>query len=216
MSKPAARLTAIAFCGAIFAYATYSAAQPGAATSSASNGRVAVLNLHRIFDETRQITDLNQQIKQQEADFRAEAQRRKDIIETKQTELIAFKPGTPDYETRRKDLVRLNIESNVWLQTTESELERMKFDWTRLIYEKAVDVARQIANERGYDAVLQHKEYNAMMIDPNVQSIRRVIQDRTVVFHRSDIDITDEVIRRMDQSYQPQARPTTATPMGNP
>ncbi|MCA9256834.1 MAG: OmpH family outer membrane protein [Phycisphaerales bacterium] len=216
MSKLTARLSALALGGAIFAFATYGSAQP-AASSAPSNTRIAVVNLHRIFDETRQIADLNGKIKQQETDFRAEAQRRKEVIETKQTELVAFRPGTPDYESRRKDLVRLNIESNVWLQTTESELERMKFDWTQLIYEKAIDVARQIGNERGFDAVLQFKDYKPNLIDPNVQAIRRVIQERDVIFHRAEIDITDEVIRRMDQSYQSQPRATsTATPMGNP
>ncbi|MCB9857933.1 MAG: OmpH family outer membrane protein [Phycisphaerales bacterium] len=214
MSKPAARLAALAFCGAICAYATYSVAQP--APSSSSNTRVAVLNLHRIFDETKQIMDLNQQIKQQEADFRAEAQRRKDVIETKQTELVAFRQGTTDYETRRKDLVRLNIESNVWLQTTEAELEQMKFDWTKHIYEKALEASRQVANERGYDAILQFKEYKPEMVDPNVQAMRRVIQERDVLFYRGEIDITDEVIRRMDQAYQAQPRPTNGGKMGSP
>lgn len=214
MSKSVARIAAMACCGAICAFATYSVAQPGASTSS--NTRVAVLNLHRIFDETKQIMDLNQQIKQKETDFRAEAQRRKDVIETKQTELVAFRQGTPDYETRRKDLVRLNIESNVWLQTTEAELEQMKFDWTRHIYEKSLDASRQVAAERGYDAVLQSKEYKSEMIDPNVQAIRRVIQERDVLYFRSEIDITDEVIRRMDQAYQAQPRPANSTPMRTP
>lgn len=216
MSKPATRLAALAVSIALFAYATYSTAQPGGSPSNASNGRVSVINLHRVFDEAKQIVDLNQEIKKKEADIRAEATRRKEVIETKQTELTAFKLGTPDYETRRKDLVRLNIESNVWLQTMESELERMKFDWTKLIYDKALATAESIANERGYDAVLQYKEYKPMMIDPNVTAIRRVIQDRDVVFHRGDIDITNEVIRRMDQSYLSQPRSTVGTPMGSP
>lgn len=226
MSKPAARVAVAVSCGALFAYAAFSAAQPAASPTAASNGRVAVLNLHRIFDETEQIGDLNEKIKKQEADFHAEADRRKKVIETKQTALMAFKPGSQDYETRRKDLVRLNIESNVWLQTTQSDLDRMKFDWTQVIYEKALDIATQIANERGYDAVLQYKEYKPLMIDPNVQAMRRVIQDRDVIFFRHEIDITNEVIRRMDAAYQPTrpathaAQPkqpaSTATPMQSP
>lgn len=218
MSRPAARLAVTTACGAIFAFAAYSLAQPSAVPSAPSNGRIAVIDFHRIFDETRQIGDLNQQIKTKESEFRAEADQRKKVIETKQKELVAFTPGTPDYESRRKDLVRLNIESNVWLQTTQAEIDSMKFDWTQLIYEKAVDVARQVAAERGYDAVLQYKEYDPMMVDPNVQAMRRLIQDREVIYHRPEIDITNDVIKRMDQQYRPQApaAPVNATPMKTP
>ena len=49
-----------------------------------------------------------------------------------------------------KDLVRLNIDANVWLKVTEQQVDQEKFDWTRIIYEQAVQVASDIAKERGY------------------------------------------------------------------
>lgn len=200
-----ARWTLLLMIGIAFAFAAYGRAQPGMSSGNgaASNGRTAVVNLYRIFDETRQIADLNEKIRSQETEFRAEAERRQKVIEEKQTTLAnAFRPGTPDHETRRKELVRLNIEFNVWGQTTESDIERTKYEWTKLIYEESLKIVDQIANERGYDVVLQNKQYSPMLVDPNVTAMRRVIQDRTVVFYRNDVDITDEVIRRMNDAYQ--------------
>ena len=191
--------------GVAFAVAALGRAQQGMSPAGgASNGRVAVVNLYRIFDETEQIADLNEQIRAREADFQAEAKRRQAAIEEMQAAITAFRPGTADHETRRKELVRQNIESNVWFQTTESDIERTKYEWTKLIYEKSLEITEQIARERGFDAVLQNKQYTPMMVDPNVTAMRRVIQDRTVVFFRDEIDITDEIIRRMNASYRSQ------------
>lgn len=178
--------------------------QPAAGSAAPSNccHLVAVLDLVRIFNECMQIQDLNQMIREKNDDFAKEATQRKKVIEDKQMELQAFKVGSPDWEARRKDLVRLNIEANVWLKVTEQQVEQEKFDWTRVIYEKAAQVSSDIAKERGYDVVLQKTDFKPDDIEPTVQNLRRVIQDRTVIYNVADIDITELVIRRMDSDYK--------------
>ncbi|HVP09999.1 MAG TPA: hypothetical protein VMV94_02305, partial [Phycisphaerae bacterium] len=81
-------------------------ASPGARAGEHS---LAVLDLVRIFAECDQIKDLNDKIRRKSEAVAAEAAQRKKIIDDKREQLTAFQPGTTDYETRRKDLVRLNI-----------------------------------------------------------------------------------------------------------
>jgi Skp family chaperone for outer membrane proteins len=163
---------------------------------------MAVLDLVRIFNECAQIQDLNQMIREKSDGFTKEATQRKKVIEDKQMELSAFKVGSPDWEARRKDLVRLNIEANVWLKVTEQQVEQEKFDWTRIIYEKAVQLSAEIAKDRGYDVVLQKTEFKPEDIEQTVQNLRRVIQDRSVIYSTVDNDITEQVIRKMDSDYK--------------
>ena len=174
-----------------------------AQTGSPSGGHeVAVLDLVRIFNECAQITDLNQLIREKSDSFSKEAAQREKVIEDKQMELQAFKIGSADWEARRKDLVRLNIDANVWLKVTEQQVDQEKFDWTRIIYEQAIKVATDVAKERGYDAVLQRTEFKPQEIEPTVQNLRRVIQERAVLYNTPDIDITELVIRKMDADYK--------------
>jgi Skp family chaperone for outer membrane proteins len=179
-----------------------------AQTTPAAGGKsdcchlTAVLDLVRIFNECAQIQDLNQMIREKSDGFTKEATQRKKVIEDKQMELSAFKVGSPDWEARRKDLVRLNIEANVWLKVTEQQVEQEKFDWTRIIYEKAVQLSAEIAKERGYDVVVQKTEFKPEDIEQTVQNLRRVIQDRSVIYNTSDIDITEQVVRKMDSDYK--------------
>lgn len=184
---------------------TFSAAQSQPTASPASSGgnhRVAVIDLVRIFNECAQIQDLNEMMKQQTEAAAQEAQQRRKVIEDKQTELTAFRPGSPDFLARRKDLVRLNIDANVWLKVTEQQMDQDKFDWTKVIYDKARQVIEQIAKERGYDVVLLRSEFKPDDIELAVQTLRRVIQERTVVFNVPEIDITDQVIRKLDADYK--------------
>ncbi len=163
---------------------------------------VAVIDLVRVFTECAQIQDLNEMMKVQTEEAAKEAQQRRKVIEDKQTELSAFRPGSQDFLTRRKDLVRLNIDANVWLKVTEQQMDQDKFDWTRIIYDNAVQASSEIAKERGYDVVLIRNDFRPDDIEQSVQALRRVIQERNVIWNASDIDITDMVIRRLDNSYK--------------
>jgi len=184
----------------------------GAGKVAPAGPRVCVINLVRIFNECTQITDLNELIRQKEADLQAEAKQRQKVIEDKQVELSAFRPGTADYDSRRKDLVRLNIEANVWLKTSEQDLEQEKFQWTRVIYENTLKIAEKLAQEQGFDLVLQSKPFKPDRIDQTVSSIQRVIKGRTVIYAVPEIDVTDRVIRRLDAEYKAAGGKRQLTP----
>ncbi len=163
---------------------------------------VAMVDFVRIFNECDQIKDLNEILRKQEVDIQSEAKQRQKVIEDKQIELSAFQPGTPDFQLRRKDLIRLGTEANVWLKVAEQDMENQKFDWTKVVYKNAVQVVGQLSNERGYKMVLQYKEFVPDDTDQSLQTIRRMIQDRAVVHAEKDTDITDEVIRRLNGLYR--------------
>lgn len=207
-------LVGIAALALVAPFWTPGQAQQGMVAPPDAAPRFAVLDLVRVFDETVQIQDLNNMIKKRNGELNAEAEQRRKIIENKQTELTAFKQGTPDYETRRKELMRLNIEANVWLKSSEEETEQEKFDWTRIIYEKALRAAGELAQERGYAVVLQRFEFKPDDVQPSVQGLRRMIQERNVIWHAPEIDITMEVVRRMDAEYKAEGG-LSPRPAGN-
>jgi len=174
-----------------------------AESAAPGSAEVAVVDLVRIFNECEQIQHLNEMIRQKQQEIAAEAKQRRERIENLRIMLSAFQPGSKDYETRRKELMQLNIEANVWLQTREQEIEDDKFNWTRVIYEKSLDVVDKIAQERGLDFVAQRVEWKPdEIVDQNVTSLRRVIKERTLVYYRPSLDITDEVIQRLNAAYE--------------
>jgi len=179
-----------------------SAEPAGTEAHAASGARIAVVDFVRIFDECAQIKDLNDLILQKQEAIKAEAEQRRDVIEAKQMEFAALRPGSLDHETRRKDLMRLRMEANVWLQMSEQDLDQQRFNWTRIIYENALKAAADVAKERGYGMILQRKEFDPTAIEPTVANIRRIIKNRSVVYSAPEDDVTTSVIRRLDESYK--------------
>ena len=185
--------------------------EPPGSTSTA-RPHTAVIDLIRVFNECAQITDLNELIRQKEAELQTEAEQRRKVIENKQVELSAFRVGTADFEARRKDLVRLNIEANVWLKTSEQDLEREKFEWTRVIYENTIKATGKISQEMGFDLVLQSKPFKPANIEQSIGGIQRMIKGRSVVFSVPEIDITDRTIRSLDAQYKAAGGKRQLTP----
>ncbi len=175
---------------------------------------VGVVDFVRVFNDCLQIQHLNELIQQKEAELQTEAKARNEAMEDKKLELSAFQPGTPDFESRRKQLVQLTIEANVWFKAMEEDLERRKFDWTRVVYEKAVQASEGIATQRGLSMILQRKEFNPEAIEPTVTAIRRVIRERELVYADPGLDITDQVIHRLDEQYQAEGGRKTLWPGG--
>jgi Skp family chaperone for outer membrane proteins len=177
--------------------------EPSAGLAARSGaGPIVVVDLVRIFNECEQIKDLNESIRKKTEEVNQEAAQRKKVIDEKRDLLSAFQPGSSDHEGRRKDLVRLNVEANVWLKLAEEDMDNQKFVWTRIIYEKAVKAATDLAQQRGYLAVVQRVEFKPDEVEPNVQALRRMIQERTVIYNLPEIDITEAIIRRLDAEYK--------------
>ena len=207
-------LGALALIAALTVYIGQSTAQTN--MNSSSSGGTATISFLRVFNEAAQIQDLNVQIRQREQAFQAEAKQRQESIQVKQEMMAAFTAGSADYEARRKELMKMNIEANTWFQVTEAGIEEMKHDWTKLIYEQALEIIDKIAKERNYDAVLQYKALPPAT-ERTVQGIRRVIQERDVVYAKPSLDITEEVIRRLNQAYRAKVpQPGANMPMNNP
>ena len=183
---------------------------PSAASKYGS--RAAVLDIVRIFEECVRIKDLNEEMRKNMEDFRTEVNQRREAIADQKLRLGAYRVGTEEYEKQRRELLRMNIELRNWAEITESDLERQRFDWTRIIYEQAAGASERIARDRGYDLVMLRTAFKPDDIaEQSVQGLRLAIQQRNVVFHAPGIDITDAVLERMDSEYKTAGRPNRPT-----
>lgn len=181
--------------------------QPSAAAPAGAS-KTAVLDVVRIFNECLEIKDLNEKMRRAREDFTLEVKRRQEAITAKQRELSAYKAGTPKYEDLRRELVRMNIEYRAWGEVTESDLERQRFDWTRVVYEKTITASERVSLAEGYDVVLQWSAFRPEeMPEQSVQGLRLAIHQRSVVYHDPRVDITGKVIQQMDDQYRAAGQP---------
>ena len=65
------------------------------------------------------------------------------------------------------------------------------------------EMAQQLAEEDGYDIILMND--SVLEIPENPENIVREISNRRILFARSQMDITDQLIQRMNADYQASA-----------
>ncbi len=174
-----------------------------AGSSATSTGPVGVVDIIKVFEECDQIKDLNQLLKEANESYQKESEARKKVLAQKETELAAFAPDSPDYPPRRREFTRLSIEYNVWLQQSRADLAREHFNWTRVVYDECCKAVADVAASRGMSMVLQKRDFKPEAIsDDDVDKVRQMIHARNVVWAADGLDVSDAVIKKMNERYR--------------
>lgn len=176
-----------------------------AAPVHASRLKIAVVDLGKL---TQQLTEqaADQQIMQSRLNqFKQEVAKRKKVIQKLEEPLnpqsvIALKPNTPEYKAQANKLLKASLKLQVFEQFTQDRLKIKQRMLTADIYRDVNDAVAQYAKTHGIDLVLVTHKF-----DYNVTSTRDLmlqIANRAVLYHDGAVDITDPLVRIMNQAYQ--------------
>ncbi len=170
-----------------------------AQTAATPPTRIAVVDIEKVFNDFQQTEDLNDQFEQRRKEMAAEAEKRRQAINQKKLELEAFAPDSPDYLPRNKELLRLQIEANVYEQMVKADLLRERKVWMELTYKQISDAIARLAKQRGYDLVLTYEELDTDV--PDEAALRQQIMLRKVIYADPRVDLTDPVLEELNREY---------------
>ncbi len=173
-----------------------------AATAQAQGNRVACIDVVYVFNEYKLQKDLNTQLRDEQTRLEQEAQQRQQKIEQLEATLRAMDPRDPTYESRISDLTRMRIELRAWGETTQAMITRRLGTWSNQIYKEILRTVETVARERGYDMVVYRDAYEETN-DPEL--VKQRIRLRKVLYFNPSIDISNEVLSRLNKEYDAQA-----------
>ncbi len=192
-------LVLAAVAGVSFWGAKVTVGQAGATWQPA---RVATVDLTRIFDGFQQIKDLNEVLQQRGDAIVKDGQDKEKSLTNRQKELEAFKPDSPDFQKRYQNLMKEVIDFRAWQQFMREQVENEHRVWLKKTYQQMIEAVGQIAGERGIDVVLYS---GAPQIEgDSVQAMRDKILQRKVIWRAAQVDITDQVLQRLNRDYDKQ------------
>lgn len=172
----------------------------GAMIQAPPDGNVAVINLAVAFERYQMTRDLESVFAERRAAVKEQGKTRSDEIDTMRTALEQFKPGTADFQEREEQLVRKEIDFQVWLEVQERRLKLDHKRWLETIYERVQATVGQVARERGIELVLT---YSDLVEDaPDSVAFRQQILLRTVIYADTRIDLTNDVVVLLDADYE--------------
>ena len=162
---------------------------------------VAAVDMSRLFDQLTEKEDFDAELNTSRDQLRGEAANKQREAQELQADLDLLAPGTPAYQQKEEELSKKAIENNVWGQFEQAKLNKMAGLRIENLYRKALDAVALIAEESGYDVVIA-KEAPPKFQYENLQQLLAKISLRKSLYTSETIDITDQVIQRMNNEYK--------------
>ena len=163
----------------------------------------AVCDVHQAFRDYAKPTDLKNAIV-------ADGKRVKTLIEEANLQLkrmneellvSGFLPGSPEYERDLKKLIKKRIETKNFMELSQGDLQRREMQMTDRCYQDVYNAVKKIAQQRNILLVLSREDISSPSQRPE-ELIRNIYYRRHVIFSAPGIDITREVINRLNTDYK--------------
>ncbi len=176
--------------------------------------RLAVVNLAEVSEKYQRTIDLESQFETRRAKFNQDRDAMRDKAErlAKATR-EELKPGTDEFRERAKQVALLEAELKWFVEAEGQKLEEGLKASLRSIFEDVQAVVRELAEEKGFELVVAGDQLPEQPPDSPAQ-LRQQILFQKVLYWNPRVDITPEVISRLNARYQ--ARGSDASKGGTP
>ncbi|MGB2985619.1 MAG: OmpH family outer membrane protein [Phycisphaerae bacterium] len=167
-----------------------------------STTKVAVVNVPAVSERYLRTSELEAQFEQRRVKFNEQRDALREKIErTGRSLQEEFKPGTREYDERRKQLAMLETELQWFIETEARKIEEGLASSLHSIYSDIQAVVREVAEEMGIDMVLAADRLPEEVPQTTTQ-VRQQIVLQKVIYFSPRVDLTDEVITRLNARYK--------------
>lgn len=163
---------------------------------------VAVVNIEDVVASLTEKQQLDAEMKTKRDSLAAEQQTRQKQIEKLEFDLNALRVGTPAYEAKQEQLQRAVLELQVWIRFEQQKVGRELGLQTERLYKKILTACQNVGKDNGYDLVLFEESEVDINNTENPQQLQMLIQLRKVLYANPQIDLTDQIIQRMNNEYE--------------
>lgn len=181
------------------------AAPAAGAASGCCGTKLAVVDLVRVFNEFKQTRALNQKMAEHREKLSAEKDKRQTEINALREQLDGFAPDSAEYHERSKQLTSKRIELEVWQNVKLDEISGDHLRWIKRTYQMVTDQVAAVAKARGVELVLTREELDTPNTSDTTKQMQATLQqilNRKVVYSDPGLDITDEVLKKLDAEFE--------------
>ncbi len=163
--------------------------------------KVAVINLPEVSERYHRTADLERHFEEIRKSLNEKRDAKNAKIEKMARSLQEeLKPGTEAFDKRRKELAMLQAELQWFVEAEGKKVEQGLAEALRKIYKDIQAVVADVARDRGVDIVLA-SDTVPDETPSSPSQVRQHILLQKVVYWSPNVDITDEVVQRLNTRY---------------
>lgn len=166
--------------------------------------RTAVCNAYEIMKRYEGITALAQTLDKERDALNTESKRRKEEIDKLREELSSLNPGTEPYQAKLKQIDEKVMSTKAWEEQELLQRKRRAAEAIHKAHKAMADAAAAIAREQNFHLVLNHSEMSMEGLQPD--EMQAVVRGQRVLYNDSSIDITQQVLARMNANFAAQGK----------
>ena len=161
---------------------------------------VAVVDLEQVFEQSKEKMQFDADQRTAREAIQKAAEDKQKAAEAMKADLDTLAPGTPAHQQKQQELELAAVEFQAWSQYEQLKLNREAAVRIEGLYRKSIESIDRMAQEAGYDLVL-YREAQGKFQYENIQQLLQQIGFRKVLYANDAIDITDQVVQRMNNEF---------------
>lgn len=179
---------------------------PATATSAqATPTSIATVDLKRLWAQLDEQEALDQEFQSLERDLLETLQLRKDTVATLQADLDTLEPGSSRFLERSGELLLAKMDAQAFAEYSMSTLDLQLALNLQKMYWKTNDAVKRLAIGRFqlilYRDVLTTFRFQESSRLSRMAQVRQQIASRTMLHAEFSLDLTDELVQRMNNAY---------------
>ncbi len=171
--------------------------------------KIGVVDINEVFDKYDKRVDLDQQLKDTEAEFKKEIESKKKAMIDLNEETQLLDLGS---ESRDKNIVILekkNVELEGYAKFAEKQLMKKYKDAFEKIYGEIIKEVDSFGKDRNYSVIIKKEKPN--LKSNQLSDLQFKIGIRTVLYNSSAIDVTPNITERINARYQQEKAKNAST-----
>ena len=165
--------------------------------------RAAVVDLEKVFEKLEERAAEDTRLTARGAELDSEDKSRREMLENMATDLEVLEPGTQLYTEAEDNYIRKSIEYRAWKEFEFARIEREKGLIFEKLYRRVKDAVKEMAQGK-YDIVLLNDSVKELIRGTD-QQIGMQISARRILYAEPSLDITDDLIDRMNNAFKNRA-----------
>ena len=162
--------------------------------------KIGVVDINEVFDKYSRRVDLDQQLKDTEAEFKNEIESKKKTMIDLNEETQLLDLGSESRNTNIVILEKKNVELEGYAKFAEGQLTKKYKNAFEVIYQEIIEEVNSFGKEGNYSVIIKKEKPN--LESNQISDLQFKIGIRTVLYNSSAIDITQAVTDRMNARYQ--------------
>lgn len=162
---------------------------------------IAVLDVEKAMVALEEKTQIEADMKTELEQIKQEHESRRLKLKQMQEDLELLQPGTDAYMSKAEELQLSGMQLDGWFKYKQSRMNSESVLQVGNMYRKLIETMGKVATESGYDMVI-FKEKDPAFNNMKPEALSTYIAMRKVLWVRNDLDITDQVVQRMNNEWR--------------